>query len=251
MTHYTAYMICTAPRSGSTMLCSLLAATGVAGNPASWFYETDVAAWRERLDLLGGEGDGANLAPVFQAAIKQGSGGTGVFGLRQQGESFRYLFDQLATLVADAITDVERFQKVFGPTLFIHLTRADKVEQAVSYLKAHQSGLWHVAPDGSELERVAAHRDPVYDGKEIKRLVQMLEGYDRQWAGWFAHEGISPLPILYEELNRDPEATLRDILDALGLDGRAAVGIVPGVRKLADGISEQWVARYRAESGGS
>ena len=34
-------------------------------------------------------------------------------------------------------------------------SRENKLAQAVSLIKAEQTGLWHIAPDGTELERVA------------------------------------------------------------------------------------------------
>jgi trehalose 2-sulfotransferase len=241
-------MICTAPRSGSTLLCKLLASTGVAGNPASWFYEASVAGWLEDLDLepQPDMSEREMLDAVFRAAIQKGRGGTGPFGLRQQGDSFPFLFEKLAVLCPDATTDVARFEKIFGATLFIHLTRPDKVEQAVSYLKAEQTGLWHVAPDGTELERVAPHREPVYDEDSLRACVAMLTEYDRVWNAWFLREGITPFRISYDNLAADPIETLRGALDALGLDRAAANGVTPGVKKLADHVNQDWVMRFRA-----
>ncbi|MEM7269766.1 MAG: Stf0 family sulfotransferase, partial [Pseudomonadota bacterium] len=46
MAAYASYVICTSPRSGSTLLCSLLKASGVAGAPESLFHEPSVEAWR-------------------------------------------------------------------------------------------------------------------------------------------------------------------------------------------------------------
>ena len=139
-----------------------------------------------------------------------------------------------------------RFARVFGPTLFIHLSRIDKVGQAVSYLRAEQTGLWHVAPDVTELERVAPHREPVYDAARLRVIVEMLVDYDRVWNDWFAREGIAPLRLSYDDLAADPGGTLARVLAALGLDPAAADGVTPGVRKLADATSCDWVERFRA-----
>ncbi|MBT6203829.1 MAG: sulfotransferase, partial [Rhodospirillaceae bacterium] len=43
MARYQSYVICTSPRSGSTLLCSLLAATGLAGNPCSHFHDPSIS----------------------------------------------------------------------------------------------------------------------------------------------------------------------------------------------------------------
>jgi len=251
MTKYASYMICTSPRSGSTLLCNLLEATGVAGNPASWFYDPSVEDWLDELDVVpqAGASEREILDVVFRAAIAKGSGGKGPFGLRQQGESFPFLFEKLALLSPQETTDVGRFQKVFGATLFIHLTRRDKVDQAVSYIIAEQTGLWHVAADGSELERVSSHREPVYDAEKLRACVEMLEAYDRDWNDWFSHEQISPFHITYDDLAADPIATLGDVLEALRLERLAANDVTPGVRKLADSTNHKWAERFRAEHG--
>ena len=251
MPDYAAYMICTSPRSGSTLLCKLLAATGVAGHPESWFYSPSVTDWLEELGVWP-QPDASELEvldAVFRAAMEKGSAGKGPFGLRQQGESFPYLLEKLAVLFPDGTSGGGRFHRMFGRTLFIHLTRSDKVEQAVSYLKAEQSGLWHVAPDGSELERVAPHRDPTYDQERLRAIVAMLEDYDRVWNDWFTSEQIAPFRIPYDDLAADPVGTLRHTLEALGLDPAAATGVRPGVRKLADSSSTDWVRRFRAGQG--
>jgi LPS sulfotransferase NodH len=37
----TSYIICTMPRSGSTLLCKLLASTGRTGNPNSFYHRAE------------------------------------------------------------------------------------------------------------------------------------------------------------------------------------------------------------------
>ncbi len=244
------YVICTSPRSGSTLLCTLLAATGVAGKPASYFYGDSVADWLEDLGIVpeAGSSERDMLEAAFSEAMRQGRKGTRLFGLRQQQRGLGLLCEKLAVGEPEDLADSERFRRRFGPTLFIHLSRADKVAQAVSLLKAEQSGLWHMAPDGTEVERLAPHREPIYDFGKLRACVDMVTAYDRNWEAWFRQEAIDPLRISYDALSADPVATLRSVLGHLGLDRSAADGIEPGVRKLADGTSADWVARYRRDS---
>lgn len=249
-TAYESYVICTSPRSGSTLLCNLLAKTGVAGNPDSWFHQSSLAYWLEMHDLSAdpAASEGEVLEAIFRAAIAAGSRG-GMFGLRLQRDSFDFFVGKLAVLHPGLSSDAERFHAAFGRTAYIHLTRGDKVEQAVSYVKAKQSCLWHVAPDGSEIERLSAPREPVYDAGAIRACVESMEAADRDWKAWFAREGIAPLRVAYEAFSAAPVDTLRDVLVHLGLDPDAANGIEPGVAKLADATSRDWVARYRTETG--
>lgn len=219
---------------------------GAAGKPDSYFFGTSLEEWLDDLGIVPEEtaDEREILKAAFRAAHVKGRNGTGVFGLRMQRHSFELFCEKLAILHPGRSTDRERFRQAFGSTLFLHLTRPDKIGQAVSYLKAQQTGLWHVAPDGSELERLALHREPRYDREEIRACVETMSAYDRDWNDWFVREGIEPLRISYDDLSADPIGTLRHILDHLGLGQAAADGVTPGVRKLADSTNREWADRY-------
>jgi len=249
MAKYNSYMICTSPRSGSTLLCGMLASTGVAGKPASYFFGTTLEDWQEELELQpdrkATERDIVDAA--FRVALAKGRNDTEMCGLRMQAHSFAFFLENLALLRPGASTDVERIQLAFGSTLFVHLTRPSKLDQTVSYLKAQQTGLWHRSADGSELERTAPHREPVYDSTKIAACIDVMTAYDRNWNDWFGREAIEPVRLSYDDLSADPVGILRQVLQSLGLDPAAAVGVTPKVKKLADGINDDWAARFRAE----
>lgn len=243
------YIVCTSPRSGSTLLCRLLAATGIAGDPESLFFRPSLDDWETGLGLSSEGATGrTRLSAILRAAIRAGCGRTPVFGLRQQRHGFDFLCGQLALFHPDATTDLDRLTRTFGPLRFIHLRRDDKLAQAVSYLKAQQTGLWHVAVDGSDWERTGPPQPPVYDIDRIRDCMRLFESYDRGWNAWFDAQGIVPLRVTYAELSAAPVATLARVLDALGLDPSAASGIAPEVRRMADATSTDWIARFQAET---
>ena len=181
--------------------------------------------------------------------MARGRSANGIFGLRLQRPSFPFFFSNLALVHPGAMSDRERFEQVFGRTLFIHLSRTDKVEQAVSCLKAEQTGLWHVAADGSDLERVGPPRAPEYDRVAIQAWVEAMAGYDRDWSAWYAAEAITPVRIGYDELSADPQGVLAHVLAELGLNPTAAARVSPSVRKMADDINKDWASRFRADAG--
>ena len=110
MAKYDSYVICTSPRSGSTLLCKLLKKTAVAGNPDSYFHRASISAWCEgrginqRLSMP--ERDVLDL--VFRATALDGSLETGVFGLRLQRHSFDFFAEKLAVLHTGFSSDGQR-----------------------------------------------------------------------------------------------------------------------------------------------
>jgi LPS sulfotransferase NodH len=85
---FDAYIMCGTPRTGSTLLCGLLASTRTAGDPHSFYRRQDVAEWAEEWALPHPETMTAHEFDVayLDAAIRAGKGGTGVFGLRLMRE---------------------------------------------------------------------------------------------------------------------------------------------------------------------
>jgi trehalose 2-sulfotransferase len=176
-----------------------------------------------------------------------GQGGARIFGLRLQKEYLHLLSETLDRIFPRLSADACRLEHAFGKILYIHLTRADKVAQAVSLVRAQQSGLWHLAPDGTEIERLSAPRDPHYDFDKIRKEVCALETQDAGWNDWFERQEITPMRVQYEALAAEPAKVLIDICNALGTEAPEARSIRPAVAKLSDELSLGWIRRYRAD----
>jgi trehalose 2-sulfotransferase len=243
------YMICGTPRTGSTLLCNLLSSTPSAGNPDSYFGRAFMADWAREWNLPDpastGEDDFSRI--YLAAAIRAGKGGTAKFGLRLMRENLEELIAILSRIFPGPASDKARLENAFGRLLYVHLSRDDKLAQAISYIKAQQTGLWHIAPDGTEIERLAPPQEPRYDFTRIRDEVARLEGHDAAWNSWFAAQGITPLRVVYEELEADPAAALQRICEALGIPAPQSHEVRPGVARLSDATSEDWARRYRAE----
>lgn len=245
------YIICGTPRTGSTLLCDLLASTKRAGNPDSFYRRQTISWWAGEWNLPSPDTmkeDAFNVA-FLEAAIRAGKGGTDIFGLRLMRENLDELSAVLDRIHPGLASDKARFEKAFGRLLYFHLSREDKLAQAISLIKAEQTGLWHVAPDGTEIERLAPAQDPQYDFARIRQEVAELESYDTAWNSWFEAQGIIPLRIFYERLSADPAATLIRICESLGVPAPDAGDVRPGVAKLADQTSLDWMRHYHLDLG--
>ena len=241
------YFLCTMPRSGSTLLCDLLSQTGVAGKPNSFFRPQSMADFAADWEIPAQTIAGFDRTYV-ETALTQGTAGTGCFGMRIMWNTLAPLTARLAQLCAPTATDLNVLQAAFGPLKFIHLSRSDKVAEAVSLDIAEQSGLWHRNADGSERERAAPAVEPIYDHARLLAAYQEVSAGDTAWVTWFAQQGIAPLRISYEDLAVAPTPQLRRILSFIGADPDKANGIAPKTARLADPRNRAWTDRFRAET---
>jgi len=231
------------------LLCGLLESAGC-GRPHSYFRRESIPDFARDLGVSGdGDFESADFSQRYLEAVQaEGKGGTEIFGLRVMFDTLDELSVRLDKLLPGLETTPARFGRAFGQPLYVHLSREDKVAQAVSLLKATQTGLWHIGSDGSELVRTAPHRVATYDRAIIRTLVDELTAQDDAWREWFAAHGIEPVRLTYEVLSQDPQSSLRAVLQGLGVDASQASIIVPRTGKLADPQSDDWIARFRADN---
>jgi LPS sulfotransferase NodH len=241
---YNALIICATPRSGTTLLCDLLAETGAAGRPNSFYRRESIANFARRL----GVADGLDFEQRYLAAIvKAGRGSTDLFSMRVMWPSLPEMTARLSALFPDETSDTGRIVAAFGTPLYLFVERQDKVAQAISRSKAEQSGLWHRGADGSVREQGGEYRAPVYDAAALRASIAETTAHEAEWRGWFASQGIVPMVLSYEALSADPQAAVATLLTALGRDPAIAERIAPRTAKLADAESATWAERFRRE----
>lgn len=238
-------MVCASPRSGSTLLCDLLALTSIAGDPQSYFRPataTDLASeWGVEVS------DGPWDRAYVDAVRERGEAGTGCFGMRIMWSDMAEFIARLHHLYPSGNSDVDVLGSALGVRTFVHLSRDDKVAQAVSLVLAEQTGLWHLHADGTDRERHAPRKAPTYDRAEIEAAVHLLEIESLGWSTWFDHAEIAPLTITYEELISNPTRVLERVFKHLG--GEVPQPTTIRTSKLATSMNDEWTARFRAEKG--
>jgi len=153
---------------------------------------------------------------------------------------------RLSRVLANASDIPALVEAAFGSTLYFHLSRRDKLAQAISLLRAEQSGLWHLASDGSILEGTSSPKPNVYDERRLQALVNELHSDDTQWNNFFQSRKIEPLRLTYETVTADPQSALAVVLDALGQDSAIAKKVSTKTARMADDISLEWAERFRS-----
>jgi LPS sulfotransferase NodH len=257
-----AYLVCATPRSGSTLLCELLGATGTAGRPLEhfavlrhsghprqpreYFEGADDPRVLERLPAPcppRAEREAEPAEAWWRRILADGRTPNGVW-------AGKLMWGHVADLVARAQAldglggaDLDRvLDALLGEVRLVHVTRPDTVAQAVSLWRAVQTQAWRLPDAGGDPPDRAAY---VFAG--IDHLRRQLEAHDDAWRRWFAASGRDVLAISYDELGADPRGTAQRVLNALGLP---ADGVPePGIRRQGDDRSRAWAERYRDESG--
>ena len=236
------YLICATPRTGSSLLCGLLDSTGVAGHPESWFRRQDEREFAARWGIASPSDGTFGCADYFRAAAAAGSTANGVFAARIMWGTMDEVTANLAPLYpGHAGSSVGLLSAAFGRVRFVYLRRGDVVAQAVSLLRAEQTGVWFETAD----ERQEPAGEPGFDLGQVRELVRQIEDHNAAWKEWFAAEGIRPYPVLYEELDADPVRIASEVLGYLGLDLPAGREITIRHKRLADELSAQWIESCR------
>jgi LPS sulfotransferase NodH len=214
------YVVCSTPRSGSSLLCELLCNCGLAGAPTEFFDGQQMGDFMRVWGVETFEGFVTEL-------LRRKTGPNGVFG-------FKLHHDQLsAELVA------LDWAATFPGLRYVYITRRDHIRQAVSFSKAIQSEQWASTHDHNG-------REPRFDPEELRWCLRNIELQEQRWEEHFARHGIRPLRLVYERLVRRQERTLRETLRFLGLALPPGVRIPPPtLRRQADHHSERWVRRLR------
>jgi trehalose 2-sulfotransferase len=238
------YLVCATERSGSTLLCELLAGTGVAGRPEEYFEFLN-ASGRARqpreyfedtddpsiLELL------APLEPPLPPvpwearladARERGTTPNGVFGAKMM---WAYLSDFLAH---------GEPEEHLGPLRWIHVERRDTLAQAVSLWRAVQTAQWRAEDRDADVA-------PVFHAGAIAHLKNRFERHAAAWREWFADRGIEPLEMVYEAFAARPSATVCEVLDHIGVPSEGVEVPEPPLRRQADARSQEWVDRFQQE----
>jgi trehalose 2-sulfotransferase len=234
------YLICATPRTGSTLLCSALASTGLAGKPESYFRSADVHAYAARWGVPVGPDGSLSMSDFVRAARTAGSTPNGVFGARVMWGTIEDVVGPLrAHDDGSRGSDLAVLERVLGPTCCVYLRRSDVVAQAVSWARAEQTGRWQ---DGDPVPGFV----PRFDPSTIDGYATTIRRHDAAWHAWFEAQGVRPLVVCYEDLVDDAAGIVGSTLEWLGLDPAAGHRCEVGTQRQSDALNEEWIERYHA-----
>jgi LPS sulfotransferase NodH len=251
------FFVCATPRSGSTLFCEALSATGVAGRPAEYFEAlrgTDLPRQpQEYFDVL--TPDLEALLPRFDQspapelarartyadylawARREGTTPNGVFAAKLMWGYLGEFADRLRGIGYTGADELAVLAAAFPRPRFIRVVRLGKVEQAVSLWTAIQTQTWR---GGASI--AGSEREPVFHRGAIAHLLRRLAEQEDRWSRLFAANRLTPLTIIYEDLIARWEWTMRRALRYLGVPQADTIDLPePPLPRQSGGRSQEWV----------
>lgn len=241
-------LICTHPRSGSTLLGEALHFAGGLGCPLEYFHvgfrpsfaqrwnAPDIDSYTEAVRRHRTDPGGALSVKLFWRDIEE---------LAQEIDPVRF---PAAAFLTPHQMDEEIYRQLaalltmlFPNMALVHLSRRDRIRQAISAAVATSTGKWRDLPS---MDAPVLAPLPVYDVREIDRLIGYSDHCHGHWHNLFNALERTPHRVTYEALVGEHSQSIASLLRALGSD---AAPPPARMHKQADAHSEAMVVRYLRE----
>lgn len=195
-----AYIVLAAPRTGSTMLCSALSASRVAGHPMEYLNARYIDAFRKVRGWW-------NLDDYLADLASRRTSPNGLFGMKVHP-------NQMGQRFGAALDDAARFLRSFDR--FIRMYRRDTLAQAISHMLAAERRVWNTQDRAAPLyvDR-QFHPDDV---EKIQENLNFVVNDQNAWQALIDHLRISCIDVAFEDLVANPAGELARVFAYLGLD---------------------------------
>jgi LPS sulfotransferase NodH len=247
------FVVCTSVRSGSTLLGEAMYTVGGMGCPLEYFHIGFQPKFEERWQT-------SDPDEYRRRLFRHRTDPTGSFGLKIFWRDVIVLCEQRYPgttdgrdiLMPESVAPQGGYamvwrvlQELVPRARYILLARHDKARQAISAFTASRTGRWRDMTGTS-----ADSPSPEYDYDTILRTYQHGLHTHRSWRALFAHAGITPVEIFYEDLARDLPGAVGRMLDALphAVPHRERLTQPMRLRRQAGASSERLLMRFLREN---
>jgi LPS sulfotransferase NodH len=241
-------LLCTHQRSGSTLLGEALHFAGGLGCPLEYFH----GGFRP---ALAARWHAPNIGDYAARLFAHRTDPSGTLSIKLFWRDMVDLateldpsrFSDLGQLAPEATTaeTYRALADLLGPLwprpVYLHLSRRDRIRQAISIIAASDTGRWRLIPDVDERPPAG---EPQFDLDRIERLIAYSDVCHGHWRNFFAAIGATPYQLSYEDLAGNyPEA----VTGALRFLGSDALPPPVRMRRQADQGSEARVLQFLRE----
>lgn len=237
-------IICSYPRSGSTLLGEAIYFANGFGCPLEYFHVGFQPKLADRWNC-------DSISSYLNAVYMHRTDPSGTLAIklfwRDLIELYAKLRDidpalaisQLDALPSDSAKSILRgvITQLFPNPSFVYLNRKDEVRQAISAYIASQTNQWRSLTGHSIQDQ-----NVKYDYQRITQLMASQRESKKQWTDFFANSHWTPYCLTYENLLKDYDESVRNVFSHLGIPQNA-----PTQRRLkrqANSFSEVMVLRF-------
>ena len=237
MTPLISYIICTSPRSGSTLLSTALWQTGIAGKPYEYFnpsLQDEVMCGR----TLRVTKDSEYMEKIIAASTTS----NGVYGMKLHAFQTSFFKSKIEQHKGIGFTSLHKaIEAEFPNVRYIFLERKNaKVRQAISYYRALMTNEWQRFQNTK-----APEADAMIEYYELgihKCLVDIMRS-DLYWERYFTENNLSPLRLSFEEIGADYVGIVRRSLEYIGVSPDVVIA-PPATVKISNERSAIWEQKY-------
>jgi trehalose 2-sulfotransferase len=235
-------IVCSHPRSGSTLLGEAIYAAGQLGCPLEYLHRGFRPTFERRWHAH-------DLAAYVRAMHRHRTDRSGVFSIKLFWQDVEDTVMEARDPGADPKGVLDALRPIVPDPTFVYLTRADRVRQAVSAMIASVTSSFRAlpglsGPNGGAGPVAPTARAPEYDYDAILRQLAAADYSKARWDAFFAATGIEPYRVQYEELVADYGRTTVGVLTRLG---RQVEPSPPRLQRQATAQSEEFVRRFLAD----
>ncbi len=232
-------VICSMPRSGSHLLGCALEDTGLAGHPQEYFGGRHEVRYAEEF----GFSPRYTLSSYLKRLAAESMTPNDAWGTQVHLFDFMDLIGRAGEEFGATLSERELLEICFPNPRCIFIRRADRVRQAISWMRAADSGQWQ-RQRGEPVSERMAQLD--IDLDEVDGWVQVFGEQETKWREFFARNNLPYYELSYENLVSDYQLTVAGALDFLGLMPPDGLRLPPPrLEKQSDALTERAVASYR------
>ena len=240
------YLVCATERSGSTLLCELLAGTGVAGRPEEFFeFLSATGRVRQPREYFPDDADPSilELLPPLEPPVPPVPHERRLAeALRARPHAQRRLgLEDDVGLPGATSSPTATPRRQLGPLRWVHVERDDTLAQAISLWRAVQTAQWRAEDrDAGGRARLPRGRDRAPQGAPggaHGRLARVVRRARHRAAG-----------DRLRGVRRATPSRRSAACSSTSASPREGVEIPhPPMRRQADARSQEWVDRFREE----
>lgn len=232
-------IICATPRSGSYLLSDLLSQAGLPF-AEEWLTEFCQAARKRVYEVP------QDLGYIdYLQLLTRRERRAGLFAMKVMFDQFFQLSQRLmASPEVPGADFLQKFTHLFPNPHFIRVSRQNKLAQAVSLLKARQTGQWIKRRD----EDAGSAVQPVYSFLGILECLRDRSRAEELWDVFFDQYGLIPFNLTYEELVANKRETVRKIVEWADLAAPVdSIDDTSNFRPMASGVNSQWADQFERD----